>query len=538
MSQLNLLRNILLIIINFCFINLALCGIKVAQPDELSQTFLNAEIEAIYGDFGDIDLDFEAVGSVWIMPRDLETNDVPKNYACKSLSNIKKLRDKYNFADFNIVLVEKGSCSFTQMAKEVEKIGGDMILVVNDEPGNIRQYKITNDGRGSEVTIPIAMISYNDGKSIINYITGHPNENVYLSVEIGSNKSNKVKVDIFTNILDIDTFTFLGKFKSYFNLLSNYIDLNIYYLTPKMTGLLQVQRLRDCLKNGEFCLNSNFNSKYSNLKEVDGVDLIYESLFHQCISMKSQKSYFNFIEQYSDLCINSEVYSNFCGLSLFNAGMREIVMDCVFNSFGNMDYLRKWEKPQVIKTHLAQINDNVNTILVNNRLKETQFKVNSYPDIYINEKKYTERLSSMYLFDSICDSFKQKPEPCLKHNIRPTEVEKEGIPWYGIVFLIVFVIFVNIVIFYCIKRTLAKRINNRIDVDKNDLSGQINAVIDSYFSLKEMDSRSSEQPANNLGEVENFMDDENDDKNQEQPKNENEPGSQLVMSNNISNNPQ
>ena len=90
------------------------------------------------------------------MPRDLETNDVPKNYACKSLSNIKILRDKYNFADFNIVLVEKGSCSFTQMAKEVEKIGGDMIIVVNDEPGNVRQYKITNDGRGSEVTIPIA----------------------------------------------------------------------------------------------------------------------------------------------------------------------------------------------------------------------------------------------------------------------------------------------------------------------------------------------------------------------------------------------
>ena len=42
------------------------------------------------------------------------------------------------------------------MAKEVEKIGGDMIIVVNDEPGNVRQYKITNDGRGSEVTIPIA----------------------------------------------------------------------------------------------------------------------------------------------------------------------------------------------------------------------------------------------------------------------------------------------------------------------------------------------------------------------------------------------
>ena len=526
-------------IINFYIINLVLCGIQVAQPDELSHIFLNSEIDAVYGDFGDIDLGYEAVGSVWIMPRDEQTNDVPANYACKSLSDIKIIRDKYNFADFNIVLVEKGSCSFTQMAKEVEKIGGDMILVVNDEPGNVHQYKITNDGRGSEVSIPIAMISYNDGKAIINYIINHPKENVYLNVENGLNQRSKVKVDLFTNILDIDTFKFLGTFKSYYDLLSNYIDMNIYYLTPKMQGLLMIQKLTDCLKNGEYCLNSNFNSKYTNLKKVNGVDLIYESLFHQCISIKSKKSYFNFIEQYSDLCINSDVYSNFCGLSLFNAGMREIVMDCVFNSFGNADYLRKWERPQVIKTHLNHIKDNVNTILVNNRLKETQFKVNSYPDIYINDIKYTERLSAMYLFDSICDAFKQKPQPCLEHSIRPTELEKEGIMWYEVILIILFIIFVNLIIFYCIRRGIAKRIDNRIDVDKNDLSGEINSVINSYFSLKEMESRNSEQTTNDLGDVQHFMEDENDDK--QQPKNENEqnePGSQLVMSNNISNNPQ
>ena len=541
MSKIYFQRNnfIFFLIINFYIINLVLCGIQVAQPDELSHIFLNSEIDAVYGDFGDIDLGYEAVGSVWIMPRDEQTNDVPANYACKSLSDIKIIRDKYNFADFNIVLVEKGSCSFTQMAKEVEKIGGDMILVVNDEPGNVHQYKITNDGRGSEVSIPIAMISYNDGKAIINYIINHPKENVYLNVEIGLNQRSKVKVDLFTNILDIDTFKFLGTFKSYYDLLSNYIDMNIYYLTPKMQGLLMIQKLTDCLKNGEYCLNSNFNSKYTNLKKVNGVDLIYESLFHQCISIKSKKSYFNFIEQYSDLCINSDVYSNFCGLSLFNAGMREIVMDCVFNSFGNADYLRKWERPQVIKTHLNHIKDNVNTILVNNRLKETQFKVNSYPDIYINDIKYTERLSAMYLFDSICDAFKQKPQPCLEHSIRPTELEKEGIMWYEVILIILFIIFVNLIIFYCIRRGIAKRIDNRIDVDKNDLSGEINSVINSYFSLKEMESRNSEQTTNDLGDVQHFMEDENDDK--QQPKNENEqnePGSQLVMSNNISNNPQ
>ena len=403
-SQKNI--TIALFLISFFLINISLCGIKIAQPDELSTTFFNAELEAVYGDFGDIDLGFEALGSVWIMPRDINSpNDVAQDYACHSLSNIKILRDNYNFADFNIVLVERGPCSFTDMAKEVEKIGGDMILIANDQPGNIKQYEITNDGRGSEVSIPVAMISFNDGKSIINYILNHPKENVYLDIEIGLNKRDQVKVDFFTNILDIDSFTVLGKFRSYFDLLGNDIDMNIYYLTPQIEGLLQIQKFKDCLKDGLYCMNSKFNTKNINLQNVNGVDLIYESLFHQCIFEKSKKSYFNFIEHYQDMCINSERFSNFCGISLFSGGMREIIMDCVFNSFGNADYKRQWEKVEVIKYELNNIKDNVNTILVNNRLLETHLKVNSYPDIYINDKKYTDRINAMYIFDSICNSF-------------------------------------------------------------------------------------------------------------------------------------
>ena len=97
-------------------------------------------------------------------------------------------------------------------------------------------------------------------------------------------------------------------------------------------------------------------------------------------------------------------------------------MDCVFNSFGNADYKKKWDKPNVIKDHLNEIKENVNIILVDNRLKETQFKVETYPDLYTNDIKYTERLSALYLF--ICDSFSQKPKACLEYGIKPTKFNK------------------------------------------------------------------------------------------------------------------
>lgn len=528
-------KTLFIILLNYLFIDLALCGIRIAQPDELSNVFLNSDIEAVYGDFGQIDLGFEAVGSIWIMPRDLTSkNDLPSDYACKPLTNIKILKDNYNFADFNIVLVEKGPCSYPQMAMQAENVGADMVIIVNDQPGSVSKFKVTNDdGRGHEVSIPVALISYNDGKAIIDYIINHPKENVYLSVEIGLNQRKTVQVDLFTNIQDFDTFTFLGKFKSYYELLGNYIDLNIYYLTPKYDGLLFTQKVQDCLKNGLYCLKGNLDSNNLSKKRVSGLDLIYESLFHQCIFTKSKKSYFNFIEQYSNMCINTNLYGDFCGLSLFNKGMKEIIMDCVFNSFGNHDYTSKWESPDVIKSRLAGINDNVNTILVNNRLKENQYKVNSYPDIYINDIKYTERLSSMYLFDAICDAFSQKPKPCLEYSARPTSLNEEGIPWYEIVLIILFLVFINAIIFWFVKKQIINRIKNRIDVDKNDLSGEINSVINSYFSLREMENRNSsdDKATNDLGDVQKFMD---DDENENPDHSKGQPGSQLIMTNSVS----
>ena len=522
-------------IINIYFFPLINCGISIAQPEQLANKFFNSEIEAVYGDFGSIYLGFEALGSVWIMPHNENSKtELSPNYACNSLQDIKILKDNYNFANFNVVLVDKGSCSFPKMAKEVEKIGGDMILIINNEPGSISGYKVTNDdGRGSEVSIPVAMISYNDGKAIMDYIINHPKENVYLNIEIGLNQRNKVKIDLFTNIQNQETFQFLSEFHSYFNLLDKFIDMNIYYLTPRL-DLLQSQKSKDCI-NGIFCqknINTNINS------DITGIDLIYESLFHQCMFQKSKKSYFNIISQYNEMCLTHDKFSNFCGLDLFNADMREIIMDCVFNSFGNSDYKKEWEKPQEIKAELDSVKTNTNTILVNNRIKESQLNVNSYPDIYINDIKYEQRFSSMYVFDAVCKAFSPKPEPCWRYTVRPTKLEKKGIPWYDIVLIILGIILINIILYYIIKRSVLKRLNSRINVDKNDLSGQINSVISSYFNLREMNNKHSDDDededtnhkVNNLGDIETFINHDDDNKDEEKEKN----GAKLFITNPIS----
>ena len=522
------------LIINIFIFPSIKCGISIAQPEQLAHKFFNQEIEAVYGEFGQIDLGFETVGSVWIMPHKENSKDeLPPNYACDSLWDIKIIKDKYNFANFNVVLVDRGACSFPKMAKEVEKIGGDMILIINNKPGSVLGNRVIDeDGTGRKIKIPVAMISYNDGKAIMDYIITHPKENVYLNIEIGLNQRNKVKLDIFTNILNTETFKFLTGFQSYYNLLEKYIEMNIYYLTPQLEGLLQSQKKKDCLKDGLFCQsNTNININ----QKITGIDLIYESLYHKCLFLRAKKSYFNIISQYEEMCLNREKYSNFCGLDLFNEDMREIIMDCVFNSFGNSDYKKIWENPTEIKSKLDSVNNNINTILVDNRLKESEHNINSFPDIYINDIKYDQRISSMDVFDSICQAFNPKPEPCLIYVIRPSKIQKEGIPWYDIVFVILGILLLNVIFYYLIKCGAIRYVNYGINLNNNILSGKVNKVISSYFSLKEMTNKNSDDDeetdnkVNNLGDIQNFIDE--DDKNGEK-----EIGTKLIISNDISDN--
>ena len=104
-----------------------------------------------------------------------------------------------------------------------------------------------------------------------------------------------------------------------------YIDMNIYYLTPKLEGLLYSQKVKDCLKDGLFCQrNTNLNIN----KEITGIDLIYESLYHQCLFQRGKKIYFNLLSQYDEMCLNSEKFSNFCAHIMFQEYQRR-------DSFGN-----------------------------------------------------------------------------------------------------------------------------------------------------------------------------------------------------------
>ena len=83
--------------------------------------------------------------------------------------------------------------------------------------------------------------------------------------------------------------------------------MNIYYLTPKLDGLLQKQKNLDCLKEGLFCQkNTNMNIN----KDITGVDLIYESFYQIQSKLKKENLLKNAQNEEVFIKVNFEDNSN------------------------------------------------------------------------------------------------------------------------------------------------------------------------------------------------------------------------------------
>ena len=87
----------------------------------------------------------------------------------------------------------------------------------------------------------------------------------------------------------------------------------------------------------------------------------------------------------------------------------------------------------------------------------------------------------MYVFDAICNAFNQKPEPCQKYVVRPTNLEKEGIPWYDIVLIILLIILLNVILYYFIRRAILKRLNKNEKIIAYIIQPNLNKKEENYL---------------------------------------------------------
>jgi hypothetical protein len=69
-----------------------------------------------------------------------------------------------------IFLVEKGNCTFVQVARNVEKSGGALALIIDTQSENVSSVILSDDGTGAGIEIPSMLINAKQGQLLKNYL--------------------------------------------------------------------------------------------------------------------------------------------------------------------------------------------------------------------------------------------------------------------------------------------------------------------------------------------------------------------------------
>ena len=156
----------------------------VLSPYNLVTQFHNRQIEMAYGRIGLL-TNFYIRGNVF-MDTITQNRD-----ACTPLTGL-DLRKKNNTIyeeNFKILLAYRGSCSFSEKARNAQNAGASMLIVINTGDTPINEVIFTGDS--SDIYIPLALINYSDGKIFENFINVNQNTKIWPKLILHLKKRKK-----------------------------------------------------------------------------------------------------------------------------------------------------------------------------------------------------------------------------------------------------------------------------------------------------------------------------------------------------------
>lgn len=147
-----------------------------------------------FANFGKIPYGFLFTGKLYY-----DLNDKEDDFACKALDEFHENFDNNKADRFPIIMVDRGNCTFVTKARNVQKLGGMLALIVdNKEEENIDNVQMFDDGTGSDIYIPTVLISKKDGEKIKQFMMQNKNSinpilrEIILSIDFDMVINNKI----------------------------------------------------------------------------------------------------------------------------------------------------------------------------------------------------------------------------------------------------------------------------------------------------------------------------------------------------------
>jgi hypothetical protein len=213
------------------------------------------------------------------------------------------------------VLVNRGSCSFVTKARNVQKWGGRIAVIINnkaiDSPDRII---MIDDGTGADIQIPTVLISRESGDNLFaeNAKAIENKEPIILALEFKiDNPDNRVEYDLYYSLGDIKALQILKELKPYHERLGS----TVYFTPHFVVNNISYNYLDECLFNGKYCMAVT-DREYV---KSTGKELLDEVVRQKCIykSVKDEENgnkFFSYIENIITFC--NGTYTPDCSLKV------------------------------------------------------------------------------------------------------------------------------------------------------------------------------------------------------------------------------
>jgi hypothetical protein len=384
--------------------------------------------------------------------------------------------------DSKILIVKRGGCSFVQKARNVQRAGYSMVVIVNNMETEIKDVIMSDDGSGSDIYIPIVMISKKDGQKLINYLEKNNSDKSKVIIEIDFAKKREdtqaVDVKFFFSSSELRAYELFKSLTQYISQFGNQINFEPIYVVHRSPYYNEENPIRtlNCVSRGKYCY---FPKETTIIK--DGQSIIMEDLRQKCIYETSKKSdnlmvYYTYMNYFHSQCLVKDRIPHFnenCAKKiLYSISNAANIDSCISNSFNVMNLLNNLYI------------DNENTILNHEYDEILKYKLTTFPSIIINNRILDGTITESKIIKEICLEVKEKPEFCT-YLIKGESKSRKKILIY---LLIILFVLINIFIFFAFRKYILQRINERIEQGGLDLDSRIKNVIGNYLSLNNINN--------------------------------------------------
>ena len=474
----NLYEKIALII---CLLSFIKSNLVIIGPSDLVSRYYNKPIEIVVRKSEDMS-NFYVHGEVFF------ENITASHSACTELDVLPSITSQNEYVEnFKILLAYNGGCPIVHKARYAQEAGASMLLLINNNDEDIKNVIMDDDGSGSDIKIPVGLISLTNGRIMQNFIENNPKSRVMVEINFKEKEARKkVEFKFFFSSSELKAYQLINNLTKYTDKFNSQVDFTPIYVihqSPQYDPQKATRQL-NCVTKGKYC----YFPKETTIIQ-DGQRILIESLRQKCMFKKAKdgkESFYEYLQNFYKNCLlyTPPKFNERCSKqTLDSLGYPVSYLDgCIAESFGVNSLLS------------SSYIDNENSIFKAEYDEILKYKLTSFPAVVINDKPLEGIIKENKVMEALCNAVNEKPDFCSiytgKTYFHLSTIRKKK-AW--VYLCIIAIILINVVLFFICRKYIIHQISDKINYNAIDLDGRIHNFVTNYMSIKktqEMDYQS------------------------------------------------